>query len=64
MREYHKGEMYTNGNNKYVIDGFWYNKGEIVRVELKNISSGKIYEYQANEFDTALRDGLITIIFK
>jgi hypothetical protein len=63
MRDYHKGDVYTNGTNKYVIDGFWYNKGEIVRVELKNLNNGKIYEYQVDEFESALRDGRITIKF-
>ncbi len=57
MRKYHRGEEYTNGTNTYTLDGIWYNKGEIVRVELKNKKNGKVYEYQIVDFESALRDG-------
>ena len=64
MRIYRKGDMYTNGKFKFIIDGIWWRGTNPKRVELKNMSSGKIYEYEALDFEAAVDIGKLKLIFK
>lgn len=56
--------MYTNGKFKFVIDGIWWRGTTPKRVELKNMSTGKIYEYEALDFEAAIDTERLKIIFK
>jgi hypothetical protein len=64
MRIYRKGDMYTNGKFKFVIDGIWWRGTNPKRVELKNMSTGKVFEYEAEAFESAVEDGTLKLIFK
>jgi hypothetical protein len=64
MRIYRKGDMYTNGKYKFVIDGIWWRGTKAKRVELKNMSTGKVFEYEAEAFEAAVEDETLKLIFK
>lgn len=64
MRVYRKGDMYTNGKFKFIIDGIWWRGAKANRVELKNMATGKIFEYQADAFELAVEDQTLKLIYK
>lgn len=64
MRVYRKGDMYTNGKYKFVIDGIWWRGANPKRVELKNMSTGKIFEYEADAFELAVEEQKLKLIYR
>jgi hypothetical protein len=64
MRIYRKGDMYTNGKYKFIIDGIWWRGTNPKRVELKNMNTGKIFEYEADAFELAVEEQKLKLIFK
>jgi hypothetical protein len=64
MRIYRKGDMYTNGKFKFIIDGIWWRGTNPKRVELKNMDTGKIFEYEADAFELAVEEQKLKLIFK
>jgi hypothetical protein len=56
--------MYTNGKYKFIIDGIWWRGTNPKRVELKNMSTGKVFEYEAEAFEAAVEDETLKLIFK
>jgi len=64
MRIYRKGDMYTNGKFKFIIDGIWWRGTNPKRVELKNMDTGKIFEYEAGAFELAVEEQKLKLIFK
>jgi len=64
MRIYRKGDMYTNGKYKFIIDGIWWRGTNPKRVEIKNMDTGKIFEYEADAFELAVEEQKLKLIFK
>jgi hypothetical protein len=64
MRIYRKGDMYTNGKYKFIIDGIWWRGTNPKRIELKNMDTGKIFEYEADAFELAVEEQKLKLIFK
>ena len=56
--------MYTNGKYKFIIDGIWWRGTNPKRVEIKNMDTGKIFEYEADAFELAVEEQKLKLIFK